>query len=311
MHEEKAKILVVDDDIVFQKLMQTVLSNYGYIVKSVYNGEEALNEVNIFLPDIILLDIIMPNGMDGHEVCKQFKKNNQMKNIPIILVSASSEEVDKVKGFSIGAVDYIHKPFPRQEILARIGMHLKNSESYIKRKRIEKVIEFPPEYYQAGVGILNYFAVILSKRYPKQKVGVTLKQEDLKVTMIIETPDGKREEIEKALYDYGLVVNGKKTPQQFSSDKFLVIGLENELTWAKAQIETNKRLVCYQDEEIKRKDIRIDKLLLLLEAAFEKPICVDVSPQFICADNVKFVSGRAVVVGGNVKGGVKSGDDKS
>jgi len=176
---------------------------------------------------------------------------------------------------------------------------------------IIRLIEFPAEYQQAGMSILSYFSKILNKKYTNQKVSVTIKQEDLKVTMIIETPDGKRDEIEKTLYEYGLVVTGKMEPQKFVDDQFEILELQNQLTWAKAQIETQNRIMNYQDEEIKKKDIRIDKFLSIMENAFQNKVNIDFSPKVIQADSVKIADKRGILVEGTTKGNIQSGNGRN
>lgn len=117
-------ILVVDDNPSNLHLLNKMLSQQGYKVRPAVNGKMALKSLQVTVPDLILLDIMMPE-MDGYEVCKQLKSNEQFKNIPIIFISALQEAWDKVKAFSLGAVDYITKPFQLEEVLARIENQLR------------------------------------------------------------------------------------------------------------------------------------------------------------------------------------------
>nr|WP_231714648.1 pentapeptide repeat-containing protein [Desulfonema ishimotonii] len=134
---------------------------------------------------------------------------------------------------------------------------------------IIRSITFPPEYHEAGISILTYFGTILRKKYPDTKAKIQIKQEGLRVTMIIEPDDGgEREIIEKALDEYGLVVTGQKTPEEFTDDKVLIIGLRSELRIAQARIETQKELL--QD-----KSAQIDKLFFIVGNAVQsKPVSV-------------------------------------
>jgi signal transduction histidine kinase len=100
-----------------------MLSERGYIIRKAINGQMALQSVHTTLPDMILLDINMPD-MNGYEVCKQLKANEQTANIPVIFLSALDEVLDKVKAFNVGGVDYLTKPFQLEELLARIKNHL-------------------------------------------------------------------------------------------------------------------------------------------------------------------------------------------
>ena len=94
---------------------------------------------------------------------------------------------------------------------------------------ITRSIEFPPAYHLAGIGILNYFGNIVHQKYPEEHVTVKIEQEGLTVRMIIETPEGIREQVEQTLTAYGLVVTGQMSPEKFTSDPHEVIELRNEL----------------------------------------------------------------------------------
>jgi two-component system, NtrC family, sensor kinase len=122
-NHRKANILVVDDTPANLRLLAGLLTDNGYKVRPVINGELAINAARGFPPDLVLLDIMMPE-MDGYQVCQQLKANEKTKDIPIIFVSAINEIVDKVKAFSVGGVDYITKPFQVEEVLARVKIHL-------------------------------------------------------------------------------------------------------------------------------------------------------------------------------------------
>ncbi|KYC37287.1 histidine kinase [Scytonema hofmannii PCC 7110] len=119
----KADILLVDDNIDNLRLLSAMLTQQGYEVRSVTNGSTALMGVQAQPPDLILLDINMP-GINGYEVCRQLKANNQTKEIPVIFISALNETFDKVKAFSVGGVDYITKPFQLEEVFVRIENQL-------------------------------------------------------------------------------------------------------------------------------------------------------------------------------------------
>jgi two-component system, sensor histidine kinase and response regulator len=119
----KANILIVDDTPENLRLLSSTLSERGYKVRSVINGTMALMGAQAAPPDLIMLDIKMPD-MDGYEVCQRLKANQHTCEIPVIFISASDEVLDKVKAFSSGGVDYIPKPFHVEEVLARIGNQL-------------------------------------------------------------------------------------------------------------------------------------------------------------------------------------------
>ncbi|MEE3719616.1 EAL domain-containing protein [Tumidithrix elongata RA019] len=116
-------ILIVDDTPNNLRFLSTTLTEQGYKVRSVMEGAMALTVAQAAQPDLILLDIMMPN-IDGYEVCQHLKANAKTRDIPVIFLSALDEVLDKVKAFSVGGVDYITKPFQLEEVLARIQTHL-------------------------------------------------------------------------------------------------------------------------------------------------------------------------------------------
>lgn len=128
------KILIVDDSPEAIEILGNALLKH-YKCQVALNGEKAINLLNTRkeLPDLILLDVMMP-GMDGYEVCKRIKMDARLKDIPIIFISALNETFDKVKAFETGGVDYITKPFQREEIMARVSTHLEIAQS---RKEIK------------------------------------------------------------------------------------------------------------------------------------------------------------------------------
>lgn len=122
--EANGVILIVDDSKANLELLSDCLRQAGFQTMEATNGEDALKQVEVNAPDLILLDVIMP-GIDGFETCKRLKENSLFHKIPVIFMSALSETIDKVKAFSMGAVDYIAKPFQEEELLARVGVHVK------------------------------------------------------------------------------------------------------------------------------------------------------------------------------------------
>jgi PAS domain S-box-containing protein len=116
-------ILAVDDKLENLKILIKYLEDSGYELMVARSGEEALQHVDRITPDIILLDVLMP-GIDGFETCIRLKQNKATKNIPVIFMTALTDTVDKVKGFEVGAADYLTKPLQHEEVLARINTHL-------------------------------------------------------------------------------------------------------------------------------------------------------------------------------------------
>ena len=120
---DKSKILAVDDTPASLRLLTNLLKAEGYDVRSAINGEMALHAAASSPPDLLLLDIRMP-GMDGFEVCRRLKDAPETRDVPVIFVSAALETFEKLHGFEMGAVDYITKPYQRDELLARVRTHL-------------------------------------------------------------------------------------------------------------------------------------------------------------------------------------------
>ena len=116
-------ILIVDDNPTNLRLLSKVLTKQGYEVRKALDGQMTLKSVQTLLPDLILLDIMMP-GMDGFEVCQQLKSDPHTAQVPIIFLSALDEAFDKVKAFLVGGADYVAKPFHHEEILARVKHQL-------------------------------------------------------------------------------------------------------------------------------------------------------------------------------------------
>ncbi len=157
--------------------------------------------------------------------------------------------------------------------------------------KITRSIEFPPEYKQAGISILNYFSEVLKQKYPDQKVKVRIEQEDLKVTMIVETEDGNLEEIEKTLDEYGLVVTGKKSMEEFfEGDPIQAVQLQNELNLAKARIENQQQIINLQSTEIRDSKLRMDTLIDLVGQGLQ-------TAQTVARENSKAAEAVAQAVG--------------
>lgn len=134
------QLLVIDDFSENLRLLKTVLQKQGYEVRLAANGKFALTSLDHFQPDLILLDIMMPE-MNGYLFCQELKKNPKTSDIPVIFLSALQEGMDKAKAFQIGGADYLTKPFQVEELLARVKHHLElrdlQRESQLKNKILE------------------------------------------------------------------------------------------------------------------------------------------------------------------------------
>jgi CheY-like chemotaxis protein len=125
----RRKILVIDDEPINLDFFDVMLSKLGFVVEKAANGEDGLEKVRKFFPDIILLDNIMPK-MSGWELTRILKADPKYREIPIIMLSALDDVKDKVEGFEMGVDDYITKPFNFSEVLARIRAVLRNRELF-------------------------------------------------------------------------------------------------------------------------------------------------------------------------------------
>ncbi|AOR23585.1 response regulator transcription factor [Clostridium taeniosporum] len=139
------KILIVDDEIEILKLLETVLKKEGF--SNIYTAKtlkEGLAEFKRTMPDLVILDIMLPDG-DGYEMCKNIRNTS---NVPILFLSAKTEELDKILGFAIGGDDYITKPFSPKEVAFRVKAHLRRvnyiNENSNKSNNEERIIKFGP-----------------------------------------------------------------------------------------------------------------------------------------------------------------------
>ncbi|MFA5199200.1 MAG: response regulator, partial [Candidatus Omnitrophota bacterium] len=135
----KVNILIVEDEKDIIKMLEYNLKKEGFKVSDTRDGESALEEARRGHPDIILLDLMLP-GIDGLEVCKSLKNDPKTSSIPVIMLTAKSQESDKIVGLELGADDYITKPFSPRELIARIKAVLRRANDKGKL----------PEVFQAG-----------------------------------------------------------------------------------------------------------------------------------------------------------------
>lgn len=138
---QKETVLVVEDDEDILQLLVFNLESAGYEVVAVRDGFEGLNSARSRRPDLIILDLMLP-GMDGFDVCKELKRRSNTATIPVVMLTARGEEVDRVVGLELGADDYIVKPFSPRELLLRIRAIL---------KRTSPVTESRSRYKQDGL----------------------------------------------------------------------------------------------------------------------------------------------------------------
>lgn len=157
------------------------------------------------------------------------------------------------------------------------------SDSYVENDNsvIDRCIEFPPEYHQAGLDILNYFGTYLREQYPEENAAVKIEQNGLNVRMVIETEDGKSETVEKALHEYELIVSGAEPPEKFAKSDKLVLELRNELRIAQFRLESQQDLIGMQNG-------RIDQLLDIVGSGLSQKnqVAIDFKPEISLSSHI-------------------------
>ncbi len=172
---DRETVLIVDDNLTNLSVLFAHLRSVGYKVLVAENGLSALKRARLAVPDIILLDILMP-GMDGFETCKQLKADALTRDIPVILMTALTDTENKVKGFSAGAVDYIPKPAQYEEVTARMETHLtirklqKNLEMRLKERdnliaELDAYAQTVAHDLKAPLALILGFAEILQSEF--------------------------------------------------------------------------------------------------------------------------------------------------
>lgn len=133
-------VLIVDDESGSLKLLKDILMGECHHVRAFNNGELALRSVEIEAPDVILLDMRMPE-MNGLEVCQRLKEKPHLRDIPVIFISGASDVEDKMRAFQAGGVDYITKPFQKEEVIARVKTHVSLNQTLQELKRVAEALD--------------------------------------------------------------------------------------------------------------------------------------------------------------------------
>jgi PleD family two-component response regulator len=144
----QGNLLLVDDTPNNLRLLSAMLTEQGYEVRRVVNGQMALKTARANPPDLILLDIKMPD-MNGYEVCQRLKMDPDTQEIPVIFISALDEVLDKVKAFAVGGVDYITKPFSEEEVFSRVENILTIRQLQRRVKLLESQLQETEAKYKA------------------------------------------------------------------------------------------------------------------------------------------------------------------
>ncbi len=294
-------ILVVDDNLKNLQLMGTLLKENNFKVSIANGGHKALQMADKLMPDLILLDVMMPE-IDGYEVCRRLKQNASTESIPVIFLTAKVETEDIVKGFRVGGVDYVTKPANREELLARINTHLelKRSREIIKEQN-EALTQSNEKLKELNNTKDKFFSIIAH---------------DLK------NPLGSFKGLAEVLYkeydSFSYEEARDAIRMMYSASDRVYALLENLLEWARVQ---TGKIACHP-ERFNLRRIAEDSLIIVSAASAKKNIVLDdrVDPELqvyadpniitavvrnLISNAIKFTpNGGKIIVDANVRGGL-------
>jgi two-component system, OmpR family, alkaline phosphatase synthesis response regulator PhoP len=182
----KEKILIVDDEKDIVKMLDYNLKKEGFRTVSASNGEDALDLAFKEHPDIILLDLMLP-GMDGLEVCKALKKEGKTASVPIIMLTAKTQEADKIVGLELGADDYVTKPFSPRELIARIKAVIRRSKEKDKLPEVLKIGDLTVDFSKILVSVKNKPVALTAKEFELLKTLIKAKGRVLSRDYLLDT----------------------------------------------------------------------------------------------------------------------------
>lgn len=184
--------------------------------------------------------------------------------------------------------------YSNQQIIGDPEVIELEADAYVEQNNsvVDRCIEFPPEYHQAGLDILNYFGTYLREQYPEENASVKIEQNGLNVRLVIETEDGHSEIVEKALHEYELIVTGVEPPEKFAKSDKMVLELRNELRIAQFRLESQQDLIGMQNN-------RIDQLLGIVGNGLSQKhhVAIDFKPEITLSNNVTINQGVASALG--------------
>ena len=178
----KGRLLIVDDTPANIQALSATLKDKGYQISVATNGKQALDALARARPDLILLDVMMPE-MDGFETCRRLKAAESSRQIPVIFLTARSDTADIVQGFELGAVDYVAKPFNAHELLARVNTHLTMDE--LRRSLADKNVELARAHELVRRALGRYVSEEVATRILQSPEGLELGGEEREVTILM------------------------------------------------------------------------------------------------------------------------------
>lgn len=182
----KEKILIVEDEKDIIKMLEYNLKKEGFRTVSAYDGEDALDLANREHPDLILLDLMLP-GIYGLEVCKELKKEQKTASIPIIMLTAKTQESDKIVGLELGADDYVTKPFSPRELIARIKAVIRRGKEKEKLPEVLKIADLTIDFSKIQVSVKEKFVELTAKEFELLKTLIKAKGRVLSRDYLLDT----------------------------------------------------------------------------------------------------------------------------
>lgn len=216
------------------------------------------------------------------------------------------EQYDISRGFGVRAENVDLKESVRtlysimKETLIQLHSEVESElTGLLNKNTIERSIHFAPQYHQAGLGILNFFGTYLNEQYPNEHASVRIEQNGLNVRMIIETEDGRKDIVEKALHEYQLIVSGAEPFSKFSNNDKLNLELRSELRIAKARLEDKQDLIGFQSNKLEEQKLQIDKLINMIGNGLSQPnnLTIDFKPNISQTNEVVINQNISAAIG--------------